>query len=197
MSLMALLTSGPMTGYDLTKQFSASVGYLWHAPDSQIYPELRKMHAEGLLSAEQVPWGKKGATKTEYSLTETGAQAFRDWEDTPLPYVSDRDVHRLKAAYFEWAETASAHAQLQAHIAHYEGQRLQAQARIRELSTRQQRTLERRLQRFPEHEHERIIAFKVFAYEGQIARADQEIAWARRGIKLLRRLDADETPPSD
>ena len=30
--------------------------------------------------------------------------------------------------------------------------------------------------------------FKVFAYEGQVARADQEIAWAERGLRLLEEL---------
>ena len=45
-----------MAGYDVVKQFSASVGHVWHAPDSQIYPELRRMHSEGLLSSRPVPW---------------------------------------------------------------------------------------------------------------------------------------------
>lgn len=67
-ALLALLSSGPLTGYDLVKQFSSSVGHVWHAPDSQIYPELRRMHAEGLLSSRPVPWGgTRGATKTEYA----------------------------------------------------------------------------------------------------------------------------------
>ena len=49
-ALLALLSSGPLTGYDVVKQFSSSVGHVWHAPDSQIYPELRKMHAEGPMN---------------------------------------------------------------------------------------------------------------------------------------------------
>ena len=38
------------------------------------------------------------------------------------------------------------------------------------------------------------MAFKEFAYEGLIAQADQEIAWAERGLRLIDELErADET----
>jgi DNA-binding PadR family transcriptional regulator len=32
-----------MTGYDLLQFFDASVAFIWHAPHSNIYPELRRM----------------------------------------------------------------------------------------------------------------------------------------------------------
>ena len=44
-----------MTGYDLSKAFQASVSHVWHAPDSQIYPELRRMAAVGLAEVEHNP----------------------------------------------------------------------------------------------------------------------------------------------
>ena len=52
-ALLALLTAQPMTGYDLARAFHTSVGHVWHAPDSQIYPELRRMEADGLLAGER------------------------------------------------------------------------------------------------------------------------------------------------
>ncbi|WP_354002962.1 PadR family transcriptional regulator [Microbacterium elymi] len=39
-AILAILRVGALSGYDLQKQFSQSVGHVWHAPDSQIYPEL-------------------------------------------------------------------------------------------------------------------------------------------------------------
>ncbi len=63
-ALIALLTAQPMTGYEVSKRFGASVGHVWHAPDSQIYPELRKLEKEGLLVGEDVPWGTKTKTRT-------------------------------------------------------------------------------------------------------------------------------------
>lgn len=193
-ALLALLSSGPLTGYDLVKQFSSSVGHVWHAPDSQIYPELRKMHAEGLLSSRPVPWGTRGATKTEYALTPAGEVALREWQNQPLTYVRDRDPARLKAAYFEWAPAGMAAAQLRAHIAHYEEQRLQTLHMIQALEQRAHPTLARRLTRYPEEEQEQIVRFKIFAYEGQLARAEQEIAWAKRGLQLLAELEKPGKP---
>lgn len=193
-ALLALLSSGPLTGYDLVKQFSSSVGHVWHAPDSQIYPELRKMHAEGLLSSRPVPWGSRGATKTEYALTPAGEAALRAWQNQPLNYVQERDPARLKAAYFEWAPSGMAAAQLRTHIAHYEEQRLQTLHMIEALEQRTHPTLARRLARYQEAERERIVRFKVFAYEGQLAHAEQEIAWAKRGLQLLEELDKPGEP---
>src|SRR5690554_2998219 len=86
-ALLALVSGGPLTGYDAVKHFHSSVGHLWHAPDSQIYPELRRMQAEGLLDATEVPWGTKTATKTQYSLTEAGRTALQTWQNNPLTYA--------------------------------------------------------------------------------------------------------------
>ena len=39
-------------------------------------------------------------------------------------------------------------------------------------------------------DHERTIAYKRLAYEGLVERAHGEIAWARRGLELIDRLDS-------
>jgi len=117
-ALLALLTSAPMTGYDISRRFQSSVGHVWHAPDSQIYPELRKMEAEGLVEAEAVDDGGRGE-KRVYHPTEAGLEALRTWMRTPLKYALDRDVAHLKAAYFEWADQESARRTLTDHIARY------------------------------------------------------------------------------
>ncbi|MFD2399005.1 PadR family transcriptional regulator [Prauserella oleivorans] len=89
-ALIALLTSRPMTGYDLSKSFSRSVAHVWHAPDSQIYPELNRMERDGLLDSVEVPWGKKG-TKKEYHVTDAGLADFRKWMESPLVPQRQRD----------------------------------------------------------------------------------------------------------
>src|SRR5690554_4859194 len=115
-ALLALVSGGPLTGYDAVKHFRTSVGHLWHAPDSQIYPELRRMLAEGLLEATEVPWGTKSATKTQYSLTDSGRAALAQWQYTPLSYALERDHAHLLAAYFEWGSRESAAERLREHI---------------------------------------------------------------------------------
>ncbi|SJN11759.1 Transcriptional regulator, PadR family [Leucobacter sp. 7(1)] len=184
-ALLALISGGPLTGYDAVKHFRSSVGHVWHAPDSQIYPELRRLQAEGLLAATEVPWGTKQATKTQYALTEHGAAALREWQSTPLSYVAERDQPHLLAAYFEWGSEESARARLIEHIAFYTAARGAAQRQIREIEERTSATLARRLRVTPEADWDRVAAFKRFAYEGKIARAEAEVAWAERGLDLL------------
>ncbi len=185
-ALLALLTSEPMTGYDISRRFQSSVGHVWHAPDSQIYPELRKMESEGLVEAESVddPRGEKRF----YRPTDAGLTAFRAWMDTPLKYAHDRDPAHLKAAYFEWASTGAARQALLEHIERYEDLRAQWQGQIDQIDDGTSPVLVKRLEGKSAAERRRVAGYKRFTYEGLLARADAEIAWARRGLALVEEL---------
>ncbi|WP_448811234.1 PadR family transcriptional regulator [Agromyces bauzanensis] len=183
-ALLALLRVGPLSGYDLQKQFSVSVGHVWHAPDSQIYPELRKMEAEGLIEGEEQARGERG-TRRVYHVTEAGERAFLDWMATPLEYSRVRDPAHLRAAYLEAAAPDDAREFLKAHIAQWEGELEQWEGELRRIDAIDNPMLVRRLAATPPEEHERIIAFKRFAYEGLVDRAKGEIEWARRGLELV------------
>jgi DNA-binding PadR family transcriptional regulator len=186
-ALLALLTVEPMTGYDLFKHFESSVGYVWHAPDTQISPELRRMEKDGLLEGREVPWGPRGK-KTEYSITEAGVRSFREWMNTDLEYSRERDPAHLKAAYLEWADPQAARSQMQAHLAHYTARLEQWREKIREIDEGSSPMLNKRLSGLPDTEHVKTVAFKKFTYEGLVARAQQEIAWAERGLALIAEL---------
>lgn len=191
-ALLALLTAQPMTGYDVAKAFHSSVGHVWHAPDSQIYPELRRMESESLVDGVAVPWGSS-ATKTEYRITEAGIAAFREWMGTPLAYARERDPAHLKAAYFEWTEPDLVRSQLRAHIEHFTEQRDQWREQHSTVRDRTHPIFARRLQAYPESEWPRITAYKLFTYEGLIGQAEQEIAWAERGLRLVDELEGPAT----
>jgi PadR family transcriptional regulator, regulatory protein AphA len=81
-ALLGLLSfSGPASGYDLAKNFEKSINYVWQAGHSQIYPELAKMAADGLITVEaEGPRGRK-----IYTATREGADELRGWliEHTP------------------------------------------------------------------------------------------------------------------
>ncbi len=183
-ALLALLTAQPMTGYDLAKAFHSSVGHVWHAPDSQIYPQLKRMEAEGLIAGETVAWGPRG-TKTQYDITDVGLVAFQQWMTEPLDYAREREPAHLRAAYFEWTDAATVRQQLEQHIAHFTEQREQWVAQRDAIRDRTHPIVQRRLERYPPEQWDRIVEYKAFAYEGMIARADTEIAWARRGLALV------------
>ncbi|WP_028659015.1 PadR family transcriptional regulator [Nocardioides insulae] len=187
-ALLALLTAQPMTGYDISKGFSGSVAHVWHAPDSQIYPELNRMERDGLLTSEQVPWGKR-STKKEYHVTEAGLTAFRAWMDEPLDIRRQRDPAYLKAAYLDWAQPEAAREQLRKqreywrdHLALLEGTRAM-------LLDRSHPTLVARLSHLPEEQGELAARYRIHAYNGLIAHAKTELAWIDDGLALVDELD--------
>jgi PadR family transcriptional regulator AphA len=183
-ALLALLSSLPRTGYELLQIFDRSVAFVWHAPHTQIYPELRRMEGAGLLASEELPRGRR-ATKRLYRLTDAGLDELRRLASTPIEPTREKDTYRLKAAYLEWADEAGARAQFELHIAHYDKWLQAWEEMAQSLRERRDPILAERLAVRPAAEHAAIVAAKVFAYEGLIMRARMEIEWAQRGLALL------------
>ncbi|MBN9154117.1 MAG: PadR family transcriptional regulator [Microbacterium sp.] len=187
-ALLAILRVGPLSGYDLQKQFSQSVGHVWHAPDSQIYPELRKMETLGLIEGEEQTRGARG-TRRVYHVTEAGDASYREWMQSPIDYLRVRDPAHLRAAYLENTTPAAAREFLRRHIEHWESELDQFEGELHHIEHVSNPMLMRRLEVTPPEERERTIEFKRFAYEGLAERARIEIAWARRGLALVDRLE--------
>jgi DNA-binding PadR family transcriptional regulator len=180
-----------MTGYDLYKVFGESVGHVWYAPDSQIYPELRKMEVAGLVEGEEVRWGRNG-TKRRYHITPSGIADFSAWINAPLHLSRGRDPAPLRAAYLESATPAAVRKQRRDHLAHHSALLRQWESNVREIDTGASEMLNRRLTTTAPADRRRTVAFKRFAYEGLIARAEAEIAWANRGLRLADELYGPE-----
>src|ERR1039457_2389184 len=77
-ALMALLAATPMTGYTLAKQFDQSAAFVWHAPHSQIYPDLRPGEGPGLIAGHEESRGVRG-TKRTYAITDEGRAELQRW----------------------------------------------------------------------------------------------------------------------
>jgi PadR family transcriptional regulator, regulator of vanillate utilization len=187
-ALLAILTADPMTGYDLVKYFDRTVAFVWNAPHSQIYPELRRMEQAGLIEGDVVQRGER-AQKRVYRINEKGVLELERWANELLPLQPERDAARLKAAYFEWGSYEAARRQLTEHLNHYTDHLRQWEQAIDDINARRVALLKRRLDVRPADEHEAIVAFKAFAFRGEAARARSEIAWAEEGLKLLGALE--------
>jgi PadR family transcriptional regulator AphA len=190
-ALLALLTAQPMTGYDLARAFHGSVGHVWQAPDSQIYPELRRMQSDGLVRGEDIPWGQRGI-KTLYSITDVGVAALREWMTEPLAYTPERDPAHLRAAYLEWTDPPAARAQLERHAAHHRELRDQRRGQLESIRDHSHPIVAKRLEQASDAQSRRITAFKVFTYEGLVGQAEAEIEWAERGLRLIDELSSGD-----
>lgn len=188
-ALLALLTARPMTGYDCAKVFERSVDYVWHAPHSQIYPELRKMEADGLVAAELAARGERG-TKRTYEITRAGREELRRWVAEPAPIERPRDVERLRSTYLELADYDDARRYFRAHLEHYEQWQARWDWHARQIEALETPLIRARLAAEGTGDAEAAVAYKVHAYRGLAAQARLEVEWAAEGLALVDRLEA-------
>ncbi len=89
-ALLATLSNGCYSGYDLSKQFSGSVGFFWQATQQQIYREVTKLEEQGYLSAEVVPQSGR-PDKRMLAITDAGKAYLQEWIRTPCSVSPMRD----------------------------------------------------------------------------------------------------------
>ncbi|WP_166907321.1 PadR family transcriptional regulator [Mycobacterium sp. DL440] len=81
-AVLAALLDGEASGYDLAKGFDASVANFWMATPQQLYRELDRMAADGLIAARLVEQDRR-PNKRLYSLTAAGRQALLEYTEVP------------------------------------------------------------------------------------------------------------------
>ena len=90
-AILGLLAVEPLTGYQLAQRMRAPIGYMWTAAHSQIYPELAKLLAGGLVRAAVVP-GRGPRDTKRYTITMAGRRALRTWVDSPLTELARSEL---------------------------------------------------------------------------------------------------------
>jgi DNA-binding PadR family transcriptional regulator len=112
-AILGLVNRSPLTGYDITKAFNEGLIEFWYAKHSQIYPELKKLTEEGLISYEVVIQGEK-LEKKLYSITEKGRLSLQNWlkKDDPLE-PTPKDIFRLKAYFCDEMDKETLNTQFQ------------------------------------------------------------------------------------
>ncbi|MBF9128125.1 PadR family transcriptional regulator [Plantactinospora sp. S1510] len=94
-ALLCALHRGPLTGYDLVQRMAKPIGYYWTARQSQIYPELARLSAAGLIEhdAEDGPGPRQRKT---HRLTAAGRETLAAWLVEPPAPRAPRDEAVLK-----------------------------------------------------------------------------------------------------
>jgi len=88
-AILGCLSLKPMSAYEIKQFIHKSIALFWTESEGQLYPSLKKLHAEGLVSYTEEQAQKSGIRKI-YSITDLGEKMLLCW----LQETADRTVYR-------------------------------------------------------------------------------------------------------
>jgi PadR family transcriptional regulator, regulatory protein AphA len=111
--ILGMVRMGKRTGYEIKQLVDVSARFFWTTSYGQIYPELRRLEAAGLIRGEAEPTG--GRSRTVYSMTPAGDAALDEWLASREELVWElRDEGLLKLFFSEGREPGDVREHLRA-----------------------------------------------------------------------------------
>ena len=167
-AILGLLNRRPMTGYDIGKEFNYEIAEFWYAKHSQIYPELKKLLDEGLVTFD-IEISGDILEKKQYTITEKGKEELIKWlHKDELMEKTAKDVFRLRM-YF------SNNLDLESRIKLLESQKMQHTRRLNQLKKTSEQYPE-----LPPIDSDRFGDFIVL--ESAIIRQESILKWIEKCI---------------
>jgi len=87
-AILTALTERSATGLSLARRFDRSIGYFWRASHQQIYRELDRLSASGLIQEEPATGTTGRGQPRQFRITADGRRLLRGWiqeDDEPSP----------------------------------------------------------------------------------------------------------------
>ena len=109
-AILGLLSTQPMSGYDIRRSLEESLSHFWSESYGQIYPALRKLEAARLIApVRQAPQDSR--RRKLYTLTAAGRAQLREWLSEPPKPQPPRNEMLLKLFFGRHAPpgTCAAH----------------------------------------------------------------------------------------
>ncbi len=94
-AILALLLQSPCSGYEVTKKFDYSVGCFWKASHQQVYKELARLEAQGMVGVEVVVQENRPDKKI-YTIKEQGKQYMAEWLAQPADVMAVKEELLVK-----------------------------------------------------------------------------------------------------
>jgi DNA-binding PadR family transcriptional regulator len=110
--ILGMLGWRPMSGYEIKSLVDGSTRFFWAASYGQIYPELRRLAAAGLIEGKAEPRG--GRKRNMYRLTPAGRRELRAWLASAPEIFEMRDEALLKLFFAGSGDGGSASETLEA-----------------------------------------------------------------------------------
>ncbi|OIJ94048.1 PadR family transcriptional regulator [Streptomyces monashensis] len=114
-AILTALLERPSSGLELTRRFDKSIGYFWSATHQQIYRELGKLEAEGLIRALPAQAPARGQKKS-YEVLPAGRAELARWTAATQDPKPQRDVLLLRLRAAAVVGTAGLEADLHRHL---------------------------------------------------------------------------------
>jgi DNA-binding PadR family transcriptional regulator len=164
--LLGLLTQSSLHGYELRKRITAIYGSFRALSFGVIYPQLRRMLADGLIKERVI--NKSQRSRIEYSITDKGERVFAELNDSISEASWDDEGFEARFAFFTATTKRN-------RIKILEGRLLRIQQKVKMLESEPKSTL-KNLDKYLEE-------WRGHALES----AEREIAWLEKLIKAERK----------
>lgn len=183
-AILGLLHYKDMHGYSIKEHIEKHFGNMWTVNYGQIYPSLKSLEEEGLITmVELAPSEEGGPHKKLYTITEKGREEFRNWlESAPERQMFLRDPFLMRFIFYGFGERESALKTIDEQIALYEThleRRLQYRTRWEDYGTYVRLMAELGL-----NLNSMYLEWLKKAKEAIIRSSDEELNWR---IELTRR----------
>jgi DNA-binding PadR family transcriptional regulator len=174
-AVLAALLEGESSGYDLAKGFDATVANFWMATPQQLYRELDRMEADGLIAARVVQQERR-PNKRMFSLTDEGRRALREFTAQQPRPSAIRDELLVQVQASDDGDTAAVRASVEAS-------RQNAQAKLARYERLRLRLLDGRSEDDHLREAPRIGPYLTLLRG--IAFEEENIRWAERALAVM------------
>jgi DNA-binding PadR family transcriptional regulator len=124
-ALLALLTRGEMSGYDLQRAAESAGGFFWAPTKSRIYAVLPPLVERGYATSREVQQVGR-PNKQLYKLTKAGRAIVQEWLEEPPQFEPERAPMLLKLYFGDLLSPET----LLAHVRHIRTQTAELQKRL-------------------------------------------------------------------
>lgn len=131
-ALLGMLSFSPMSGYDIKKCISHSIGYFWNENYGHIYTILKRLHEEECIDKETEK-NKGKPDRIVYTITPKGKNELNEWLNQPVDDMKfrnelllklffsqkipiDETINKLQTEYEKSAKLLSEYSEVQKHI---------------------------------------------------------------------------------
>ncbi|NOU83797.1 PadR family transcriptional regulator [Paenibacillus sp. LMG 31459] len=185
--LLGLLNEENLTGYEIKKIVDTRLSFFWSESFGQIYPELKRLAAGGLIAVCEEPVsveGKNSKQSIKYQITASGRYELQEWLKTPVEKETVRYELLLKL-YFS---NSSSSATMLEHVREFEINHRRQQQLFGKFEAQLKQNLD------VHSNHSRILMVLSFGQKLWESYAD----WCGQTIALLEQEIAEqENPPNE